>query len=142
MATGVFGADTSKPLVVKAGKAVVTCGGQTLIALDVSVQFGREVQKIPTISRQSILSIGEAQGTVSASTILAKDADAMGALHLGDDGCDPFSMTISFRDGACGMNGKTITCHNCVASSVSLQAQGGRGFIAQGVQIVFTALTM
>ena len=139
MATGVFGADTSKPLVVKAGKAVVTCGGQTLIALDLTVQFGRNVEKIPTISRQSILSIGEAQGAVSASTILAKDADAMGALHLG---CDPFSMTISFRDGACGMNGKTITCHNCVASSVSLQAQGGRGFIAQGVQIVFTALTM
>ena len=142
MAIGVFGADTGKPLVVRAGKAIVTCGGHTLIALDLTVQYPREVQKIPTLGKRSVISIGEAQGTASASTILARDEDAMSALHLNDSGCDPFSITMTFQDSACGMNGKTITCHNCVAQAVTIQAQGGRGFISQGVQIVFTALTM
>lgn len=138
----VFGADTGKPLVVRAGKATVVCNGVTLLATNVQVQYQRNVEVVPTISKKRIISIGEGQGTFSAETILAKDNDALNALKLNDDGCDPFTMTITFNDNACNMNGKSITAHNCVSSSVGITAQGGRGFIGQGVQVTFTALTL
>ena len=43
---------------------------------------------------------------------------------------------------ACDMAGKTVTAKNCFASNVSVDAQGGRGYVAQGVQVTFTALEM
>ena len=51
-------------------------------------------------------------------------------------------MTITMQGSTCKLSGKTVTAHNCVASAVSLGAQGGRGYIAQGITVVFTALDM
>lgn len=136
----IFGQDTGKPLVVRAGKATLTCNGVIMIATNVQVQYQRKVEVVPTISKKRVISVGEGEGTFSAETIYAKDSDSLNALKLNDDGCDPFTMTITFDDGACNMNNKSITCHNCVSSAVSITAQGGRGYIAQGVQVTFTAL--
>lgn len=137
----VFNADTGKPLVVKAGKAIVKCGSVTLIALDVSLTYQRSVEVIPTIGTKQVMSIGKPQGTFTASTILSKEANADSGLHINDDGCKPYSITITFQDGGCSMDGQTVTAHNCVTSALSISAQGARGFVAQGVQVVFTALT-
>lgn len=138
----VFGTDTSRPLIVRAGKATLTCNGIILLATNVTVQYQRPVEVVPTVGTKRALSVGEGIGQFSAETIVAKDNDALGALRLNDDGCDPFTMTITFNDSACNMNGKSVTCHNCVSSAVSITAQGGRGYIGQGVQVTFTALTL
>ena len=106
------------------------------------IQFGRNVEVINTIGDKRVISIGEAQGTFSAETILSKDYDIAEAMHLNEGGCDTFTMSVTFGGSTCNIYGKTLTCHNCVASAVSLTVQGGRGFIGQGVQAVFTGLTM
>lgn len=142
MANGVFGTDTGKPIVVRAGKAIVTVNGQTMIALGVQVQFQRTVELLPTIGKKRVLSIGEGTGTFSADTILSKENNIESAFRLNDDGCSPFAITITFKDSSCSENGKTITAHNCVASAISIGAQGGRGYIAEGLQATFTGLTV
>ena len=141
MANGIFNTDTGKPITVRAGKATVKCDGKTLIALDVTVTYQRAVEIVPTLGSKRVLSIGEGQGEFTANTVLAKGNDVLSAMHLNDDGCKPFNMTISFEDSACDANGITVTAHNCVASAVSITAQGGRGYIAQGVRVTFTALS-
>lgn len=142
MANGVFGTDTGKPIVVRAGKAIVTVNGQTMIALGVQVQFQRQVELLPTIGKKRVLSIGEGTGSFSADTILSKENNIESAFRLNDDGCSPFAITITFKDSSCSENGKTITAHNCVASAISIGAQGGRGYIAEGLQATFTGLTV
>jgi hypothetical protein len=138
----VFATDTSKPTVIRAGKATVTCNGIILLATNVTVSYQRPVEVVPTVGNKRVISIGEGVGQFSAETIVAKDNDALNALRLNDDGCDPFTMTLTFNDNACDMNGKSVTCHNCVSSAISITAQGGRGYIGQGVQVTFTALTL
>lgn len=143
MATNtIFNTDTGKPLVVRAGKAIVKVGATTLIALGVELSYSRSVEMIPTLSQRRVASIGEGQGQFSAQSILSKENGIESGMHLFDDGCTPFSMTITFADSACSMNGKTVTAHNCIASSVSLSAAGGRGFVAEGVACTFTALSL
>lgn len=142
MANGVFGTDTGKPIVVRAGKAIVTVNGQTMIALGVQVQFQRQVELLPTIGKKRVLSIGEGTGTFSADTILSKENNIESAFRLNEDGCSPFAITITFKDSSCSENGKTVTAHNCVASAISIGAQGGRGYIAEGLQATFTGLTV
>lgn len=137
----VFGASTGKPIVVKAGKATVTVNNKTLIAQGVTISFQRTVQAIDVIGQKKVMSIGEPQGTVTFETILAKDIDAFSAFQLGGGDCSPFSMQISFG-GACDMAGKTVTAYNCVASSVTITARGGQGYVGQGVNVSFTALDM
>lgn len=143
MANSVFGGSTDKPIVIKAGKAIVTVGGSTLLALGVQVQFSRQVEIVPALSKKRVVSLGEPQGQFTANTILAKGIDSFKAFKLSGDDCTPFDMTIKF-DGkdACDMAGKTVTAKNCFASNVSMDAQGGRGYVAQGVQVTFTALEM
>ena len=143
MGNSVFGGSTDKPTVVKAGKAIVTVGGHTLLALGVQVQFGRQVEIIPALSKKRVVSLGEPQGQFTANTILAHGIDAFNAFKLSGNDCTPFDMTITFDvKYACDLAGKTVKAKNCFASNVSVDAQGGRGYVAQGVQVTFTALEM
>ena len=139
----VFGGSTDKPTVIKAGKAIVTVGGTTLLALGVQLQFGRNVELVPALSKKRVVSLGEPQGQFTANTILAKGIDAFKAFKLSGDDCKPFDMKIKFdaKDG-CDMAGKTVTAKNCFASNVTVDAQGGRGYVAEGVQVTFTALEL
>ena len=143
MGNSVFGASTDKPTVLKAGKVIVTVGNATLLALGVQVQFGRQVELVPVLSKKRVVSLGEPQGQFTANTILAKDVDAFNAFKLSGDDCTPFDMKIKFdAKDACDAAGKTVTCKNCFSSNVNVDAQGGRGYIAQGIQVTFTALEM
>lgn len=143
MGNSVFGGSTGKPIVIKAGKAIVTIGGSTLLALGVQLQFGRQVEIIPALSKKRIVSLSEPQGQFTANTILAHGIDAFNAFKLSGDDCTPFDMTITFDGkGACDLADKTVTAKNCFSSNVSVDAQGGRGYVAQGVQVSFTALEM
>lgn len=144
MGNSVFGGDTGTPTVLKAGKAIITVDSETLLALGVQIQFGRQVEIVPALSEKRIISISEPQGQFTANTILAKNFDSFKAFKLSGDDCTPFQMTIKFdaKDTCETLAGKEITAKNCFSSSVSLDAQGGRGYIAQGVQVTFTALVM
>ena len=142
MANKIFGAKTDEPVIVKAGKAIVTVNNKTMLALGVTVQFQRGVQIIPTLGDKRVLSIGIPQGTFTCNTIIAKDVDPVQAFHLGDDGCKPFDMTIKFNDSACKMNGKTIPVKQGVASAVSIEAQGERGYIGSGINVTFIGMEM
>ena len=138
----IFGAKTDEPIIVKAGKAIVTVDNKTMLALGVTVQFQRGVQIIPTLGDKRVLSIGIPQGTFTCNTIIAKDVDPTTAFHLNDDGCKPFDMTIKFNDSACEMSGKTITIKQGVASAVSIDAQGERGYIGSGINVTFIGMEM
>ena len=138
----VFGADTGKPVVLKAGKAIVTVNNQTLIALNVTCQFGRSVEVIPALSKKRIVSISEPQGNFSADTIISKASDPTQAFNVSGDDCSPYDMQIKFYGNACDAGGKTVTCKNCFTNSISVSAQGGRGFIGSGFSATFTALVM
>jgi len=139
----VFGGSIDKPTVLKAGKAIVTVGGKDLLALNVTVQFQRQVEMVPVLGKKRVVSLGEPQGSFTCDTILAKSVDAFSAFKLSGDDCTPFDMKIKF-DGnqACDMQGKTVTAKNCFSSAINITAQGGRGYIGQGVQVTFTALVM
>jgi len=138
----VFGADSGKPIVLKAGKCIVTVGGTTLLALNATVQFGREIQVVPALSKKRVVSIGEPQGTFTAETIIAKGNDASSAFKLGGDDCSGYQMSIKFDGNACDAGGKTVQCKNCFTQNVNVTAQGGRGWIGSGFQVAFTALDM
>ena len=138
----IFSTDTSKPITVRAGKAIVKVGGATLLALNVQLNFQRSVELIPTLSKKRVMSVGEGQGSFSAETVLSKENNIESAFRLNEDGCSPFAITITFKDSSCSENGKTVTAHNCVASAISIGAQGGRGYIAEGLQATFTGLTV
>lgn len=143
MANSVFGGSTDKPTVVKAGKVIVTVGNKDLLALGVQIQFGRQVEIVPALSKKRVVSLGEPQGQFTANTLLAKGVDAFEAFKLSGDDCTPFDMKLKFdAKDACDFAGKTVTAKNCFASNVSIDAQGGRGYIAQGVQVTFTALEL
>lgn len=143
MANSVFGGNVDKPYVIKSGKAIVTVDNKTLLALGVQVQFSRQVEIVPALGKKRIVSLGEPNGQFTANTILAKGEDAFKAFKLSGDDCKPFDMTIKFKGkDACDMQGKTIKVKNCFSSNVTLDAQGGRGYITQGIQVTFTALEM
>ena len=141
----IFGSDAgTPPTIVKAGKAMLLVGEgmHSMLALGVQIQFQRSVQVIPTLGNSDVLSIGKPTGTLTISSLLSKDSDIGNQLKINDDGCDPLTLTLTFNDGACSMNGKSVTITGGVASAVSIEAQGERGFVATGVSVTFTAMEM
>ena len=139
--SNVFGG-SEKARVIKADKAIVTINGTVAIALGVSIQYTRQVQKVPVLALEDIISIGTASGVFSADTILLKGgSDIMANELISGDGCRPGTITVRFQDGACDSQVRPITCKNCIASAVNVTAQGGRGFVASGVSIIFTAMS-
>lgn len=136
----VFGSTAGDTKVVKAAKATVKFDGGgikgTAIALNVNVQFQRQVERVPTLGKNQIISVGLPQGTVTAQEVLFKDAP-----KLEDDKCNVGSVTI-VPDKNCGDNPATIICKGCVLSAVTVEALGGRGYIARGVTMTFIAMEM
>ena len=108
----VFGADSGKPIVLKAGKCIVTVGSTTLLALNATVQFGRNIEVIPALSKKRVVSIGEPQGTFTAETIIARGNDSSSAFKLSGDDCSGYQMSIKFDGNACDAGGKTVQCTN------------------------------
>lgn len=147
MAINVFNTSSQAkdPLLIKAGRAKISISGGSnpMLALNCTIQFGRNVEVVPTIGDKRILSVGEPQGTVSIQTVVAKDESTIEQLLGKEKDCKAFTMTLTLSgDGTCGMDGKTVTCSGCIGSAVSVELQGGRGYVASGVQITFTALDM
>lgn len=141
MAGNVFGA-SEKAHVIKADKAIVKIGSQTALALGVTIQYQRPVQQVPVLAEEDVISVGKGSGTFTAETILMKNAfDITGGALITGDGCKPDTISISFQDGNCESKTKPITCKNCIASAVSVTAQGGRGYVAAGVSVTFTAMS-
>lgn len=137
----VFGA-SEKAHVIKADKAIVKIGGETALALGVTIQYQRPVQQVPVLAEDDVLSIGKASGTFTAETILMKNGfDITGGALISGDGCKPDTITVEFQDGACESQTKSVTCKNCIASTVSVTARGGQGYVAAGVTITFTAMS-
>ena len=141
MAGNVFGASNNAH-VIKADKATVKIGTATALALGVTIQYQRPVQQVPVLAVDDVISVGKASGVFTAETILMKDGfDITGGSLITGDGCKPDTVKITFQDGGCKSKNKPITCKNCIASAVSVTAQGGRGYIAAGVTITFTAMS-
>lgn len=140
----IFGSDAGTPTIVKAGKATLSVGEgmHSMLALGVQIQFQRSVQVIPTIGNSDVLSIGKPTGILTISSLLSKDSDIGNQLKINGDGCDPLTLELKFNDGACSMNGKSVTITGGVASAVSIAAQGERGYVATGVSVTFTAMEM
>lgn len=137
----VFGASNTAH-VIKADKAIVKIGTATALALGVTIQYQRPVQQVPVLSVDDVLSVGKGSGTITAETILIKDGyDVTGGSLISGDGCKPETVKISFQDKGCQNQTKSVTCKNCIASAVTVTAQGGRGYVAAGVTITFTAMS-
>lgn len=136
----VFGSNDQNVKVVKAAKATITFSGGgidgTAVALNVQVQFSRNVERVATLGNDQVLSVGLPQGTVTAQEVLFKNAP-----NLGDDGCTAGTVTIT-PDSTCLDNPNKIICKGCIVSAVSVDAVGGRGYIGRGVTITFISLEM
>ena len=131
--------------VIKADKAIVTVGKQNMLALGVTIQYGRPVQQVPVLGDADVLSIGKPSGTISIESLLisGQDYDITNNPILQGDGCEPQQLDITFgkTEGACAQLNKEVHCAGCIASAVTVAAQGGRGYIASGVQITFTSMS-
>lgn len=136
---------SDKVKVIKADKAIITVGDQPMLALGVIIQYGRPVQQVPVLAETDVLSIGKPTGTISIESLLISGADYDITKNpiLSGDGCDPQPLSITFgkTEGACAQLNKEVHCGGCIASAVTVSAQGGRGYIASGVQITFTSMS-
>jgi len=125
--------------VIKADKAIVTVGKQNMLALGVTIQ------QVPVLGDADVLSIGKPSGTISIESLLisGQDYDITNNPILQGDGCEPQQLDITFgkTEGACAQLNKEVHCAGCIASAVTVAAQGGRGYIASGVQITFTSMS-
>lgn len=145
MAVNVFNTsnDAKKPILIKAGRAKLKVEGVTesMLAMNCTVQFSRSVEVVPVIGDQRVLSVGEPTGTCSIGTILAKSDSTLEKILGKETECEGFTMQLTFTgDATCGMGGRSVTLGGCIASAVSIEMQGGRGFVASSVQITFTSL--
>lgn len=122
--------------VIKANKAEVKIDNATSLALNVQIQFQRNVEVLDTVGKDRVIAVGEPKGTFTIEQIIGHDKIAA----LEESGCTPISVSITTAD-ECGGTSE-VTCGNCVLSATSITAQGGRGYIAHGVQGVFTKLTI
>ena len=138
----VFGA-SEKAHVIKSDKATVKIGSTTALALGVTIQYQRNVENVPVLSEDNVLAIGRPSGQFTAQTILMKNAGDITANKLvSGDGCEPDTITITFQDGGCESQNKSIECKRCIASALSVEAQGGRGYIVGGLTVLFTAMEL
>lgn len=133
----VFGAKSGVTR-VKAGKATVKIGADTCIATGVNITFQRNVEMVPTLGKDRVMSIGEPAGQFTAQTIYMGNKTFS---KISENGCIGFSASVVSGD-ECNGNGKAITMNDCVISAVSWEAQGGRGYIGHGVTIVFANMTV
>ena len=139
----VFGASNAAPKVFKANKVIVTINNVNLIAMGVTIQFQRDVTPVPVLGDRRVISIGEPVGQMSAQSFLSKDGSVFQAFDIvGEGGCGGFSATLDFSKSkdACDLAGMKVTLKNCYASAVSIEAQGGRGYIANGVNVTFLGM--
>ena len=140
MATDIFGAKGDSFKKFHAGKATVSIGTLNAIALNVTVSFQRTVEPVPVLGSTRVLSVGEPTGNLTIQSLLSSGDILSGW----SDACHSDSITLTFTEAECGVKGggtgKTITCHNCMLQSVSMGAQGGRGYVSEDVVFTFTAL--
>lgn len=140
----VFGASTAAPKVFKANKVIVTINNENLIAMNVTIQYGRQVESVPVLGETRVISLGEPQGTLSADAFLSKDKKVFNAFKLDGDSndCKGFTATLDFSkaEGACDLAGMKVELKNCFATAVTITAQGGRGYIAAGAQLTFLGM--
>ena len=122
---------------IKSNKAIIKIGSTTALALNVQITFQRQVEIVPTIGEDRVISVGMPQGQFSIESLIGHDDMAS---ELEQDGCTPTTVVIENPD-ECGPSG-SITCDGVVLSAVTITAQGGRGYIAHNIQGVFTKLTM
>lgn len=117
--------------------ATVQIDGETLVALNAQIQFNRNVQVIPTLDANNMhIDLGTPQGTFSCDALLGSSPSAF------DSMCDSFTCTITPGDQCQDTVLGTFKCENCYASSINIQAQGGRGYVSAGFQATFTKLTV
>lgn len=129
----VFNYNSSDLKVVKADEATVDFGGGDSIATGVSVQYGRSVERVPTIGDKDVASVSKPQGQFTAQTVFMTKLPPI----FEKDACSPTNVVVEFGDGTCDLGGKTVTLKNCIASAVTIELQGGRGYVASGLTLTF-----
>ncbi len=136
---GMLGSTRSDPKVIRAGRAYITIGSDTAVAIGVQIQFQRTVNKLPTLSKDNILTVSEPQGTLTINSLLMSGKGSVWDSIKGKD-CKPEPMTISYGndDADCNPNPKQVKLSGCLASAISLSGDGSQGYIAEGVTYTFT----
>lgn len=129
----VFNYDSTSLKVVKADEATVDFGGGDCIATGVQIQFQRQVERVPTIGKDDVASVSKPQGQFTANTVFMKTLPPI----FSQDACKPVDVVVDFGEGTCEYSGKKVTLHNCIASAVSMDLQGGRGYVASGLTLTF-----
>lgn len=130
----VFNYNSSDLKVVKADEATISFDGRTdTIATGVQIQFTRQVERVPTIGTVDVASVSKPQGQLTANTVFMQTLPKI----FEEDACSPNNVVVNFGDGTCDLNGKTVTLKNCIASAVTIELQGGRGYVASGLTLTF-----
>lgn len=160
MPTNVFNASEGDPTIIRANRAVLslgTGGGSSggngggelsFLAVNVRITFQRNVEQVPVIGSRRVLSMSEPSGTMQIGSLITDNGDAMDQILEKDNvggngaqGCKPFELDVDLSgDGTCGMGGKKIKLYGCITSAISIEMQGGRGYVASGVTVSFTRM--
>lgn len=134
MAESVFNYNSSDLKVVKADEATITFDSdKDTIATGVQIQFARQVERVPTIGKIDVASVSKPQGTLTANTVFMKTLPNI----FQKNACSPDNVVVDFGDGTCDLNGKKVTLENCIASAVTIELQGGRGYVVSGLTLTF-----
>lgn len=98
----------------------------------------RQLSPLPTLTSGVVWSAQPAQGTLTANSIVSKDASILDGMGAYGDGCDSKKITVNMGNGAC--DGKTVkvTIEDGFLSSVSVTANGNQGYIGADLVIQFT----
>lgn len=135
---GMLGSVRDNPTVIRAGRAYVTIGDDTTVAIGIQVQFQRTVNRLPTLSRSNILTVSEPQGTLTINSLVMSGKGSVWNSITGTD-CTPATVKLSYgNDDDCNQAQGSLTLSGALASAISLSGDGSQGYIANGVTFTFT----
>lgn len=115
--------------------ATVQVGGANGVALNVQIQYQRQVQLIPTLTAEKHFNVGRASGTFTGTFIF--DEGIAGSLSTA---CNLGACTFSMA-GQCDSPSKNVQCNDCILQSVQIQGDGSNGYATIAITATFSTLT-
>lgn len=135
---GIFNSGIKNSRIFQAGKARASIAGTSAILIGVSVQVGRTLTPVPTLTDGIVWSAQPAQGSLTANSILtSKEGKDLLTVMTSGDACLPMGISVKF-DGSCDAGDVHIDIMDGYCTSVAFAASGGQGYIGNDFTVQFT----
>ena len=138
----IFGIDSTvgKPSFVKGGSgAVFEAGGKVGLVQNWNVSYQLNVQQIYECGSNKVyFAAPTPQGTATFARIVANGRFGFNNFKV----CNPQSMAIVAKDGACATNGVSLTLTGAVRTSVGWSGQAQNAYVDEQVGFTFVSASM